>query len=191
MTDREFDQPNLNDETTFNHNDLDWLAFCYVADELDEGMRAKFEARLENDELAQQAVADAVQQARVLYTSLDSTSTNDVKEPVVLAVPMDRNSIKRSGILLASSAAMLMLLAGWAWFSIPLSGNPDALAESDSDRLASAWVETLVVMSDDELDDFIEEESFDTESIDEESDNWMLVALTDIEDSEGLDRETN
>ena len=85
MTDRNSDQPNPDNEPEFKPNDLHWLAFCYIADELAPSERTVFEARLENDELAQQAVVEAVQQAQVLYSTLNSTSFNGGKEPVALA----------------------------------------------------------------------------------------------------------
>lgn len=194
MTDRNSDQPTPDSEAGFNPNDLDWLAFCYVADELVGTQRTDFEARLENDELAQQAVVDAVQQAQVLYSSLNSTSFNDGKEPVVLAAPpfqTQQGSFIRSRALIVTAAAMLMLVAGWAWFTSGNTTGIDTPAASESDRLAVVWVETLDVMSDAEIDEFMDEESPIADSKDEESDHWMLLALTDLEEYEGVDREAN
>lgn len=193
MIERNSDQPNPDNGMKYDANDLDWMAFCYIADELDGAQRARFEARLENDELAQQAVVDAVGQAQVLYSSLNSTSFNDVKEPVaaVHSTRVDRKRHNRALRLFASAAAMLILVTGWLWFSNTEKNNSIELASAESDRLAAAWIDTLAVMSDEELDDFIEEEAPVTDLIDEESDNWMLVALTDLEESEGLNRETN
>jgi hypothetical protein len=194
MTESNSDQPNPDNGMKLDVDDLDWMAFCYIADELDGAQRAQFEARLENDELAQQAVVDAVGQAQVLYSSLNSTSFNDGREPVALAArPIDaqQGSFKRSRALFATAAALLMLFAGWAWFSNANTSDPETLVASESDRLAAAWIDTLAVMSDEELDDFIEEETPTTDLIEEESDNWMLLALTDLEDSEGIEREAN
>lgn len=194
MTDCNSDQHDHNNGAEVNRIDLDWQAFCYVADELDPGERAEFEIRLEDDQQARQAVVDAVHHAQFLYSALNSTSFDDGRESVALAAqpfPAMRSSFKRSGILFTSAAALLMLVAGWAWLWNPNSIGPDSFAGSDSDQLASAWVATLVAMSDEELDEFIEEEVPLADSTDEESDDWMLVALTDLENSEEVDRETN
>ena len=192
MTSRNSDHENQNNGSHIR-GDLDWLAFCYVADELDPEDRAEFEIRLEDCQLARQAVVDAVQQSQVLYSSLNSTSFNDGKEPVSItsrSVAPPQRFFQRSRILFAAAAAMLMLVAGWAWFTSPNPNGSDALANSDSDQLASAWVATLVVMSNDELDDFIDEELPLPELTSEESEDWMLIALTDLENSEGVDHET-
>ncbi len=194
MTDYISDQTNLGDDAEFNSNDVEWLAFCYIADELDHVERDQFENRLENDELAQQAVADAMQFAQVLYSSLNSTSFNDGKEPVAIVsrdVPANQRGFKRARTTFTAAVVMLVVVAGWAWFSNSDLGNSNAVMASDSDRLASAWVETMMVMSDEGLDDFIEDESAIVDSSDEESDDWMLLALTDLEDSEGAEREAN
>lgn len=47
-------------------NDLDWLAFCYVAGELDESQRVAFEAMLAEDQAARDAVVQAVNLSRSL-----------------------------------------------------------------------------------------------------------------------------
>jgi len=188
MTDRNFLQPTPDHEAGLNPNDLDWLAFCYIADELVGTQRTDFEARLEIDELAQQAVVDAVQQAQVLYSSLKSTSFNDGREPAVPPFQSQPGSFKkRSRALIALATAMLMLVAGWAWFTNANTTALNAMAASDSDRLAVVWIESLDVM----IDELMDEESPIADLEDEESDHWMLLALTDLEEHEGLDREAN
>jgi len=47
--------------TTENKNDLDWLAFCYTAGELNAVDAEQFEARLADDQRAREALARAVQ----------------------------------------------------------------------------------------------------------------------------------
>lgn len=190
MTDRISKRTDSNLQAEYDPNDLDWLAFRYVADELEPAERDAFEARLVKDDLAQQSVVDAVQQTQVLYSSLNSTSFNDVKEPVARPPrPFYQSSAKQIAILVASTAALLMLAIGWAWMSSP--GGSDDFGISDSDQLASAWVATLVVMSNEELDEFVVEESLAADTINEDAGDWMFVALTDLEDAEGVDRETN
>lgn len=54
-------------------SDLSWLAFCYVANELDGQARRHFEIRLEQDQVARDAVVQAVNDARLLDLALSST----------------------------------------------------------------------------------------------------------------------
>lgn len=189
---------NHQDQPGFSRqDDVAWMAFCYISDELPDDVRIEFEERLAHDQAAREAVSDAVQQAQVLYSTLNSTSFNGGREPV--ALPARRSAkhakiLRRTRILVASAAALLLIVTGWAWLGS--SGSTDGLAENESERLASAWVATLVVMSDDELDDFIDEElpvgdSVAGNSGDEDSGDWMLVALAEMDDTEGVDRESN
>jgi hypothetical protein len=57
--------------------------------------------------------------------------------------------------------------------------NP--MVASESDGLASAWVETLITMSEEELDEFINEEIPQREATSDGLENWMFVALTESE----------
>jgi len=47
-------------------DDLDWLAFCYIADELSRDEAGAFEARLADDQQAREAVARAVELTRAI-----------------------------------------------------------------------------------------------------------------------------
>ncbi|WP_435018804.1 hypothetical protein TA3x_000790 [Tundrisphaera sp. TA3] len=47
-------------------DDLDWLAFLYVSDEMDDAGRAAFEDRLDRDQSAREAVAGAIGMAQVV-----------------------------------------------------------------------------------------------------------------------------
>jgi len=55
------------------HDRLQWLAFCYVADELTTSQRAEFESRLATDLQAQEALASAVELGGEIYRSYKST----------------------------------------------------------------------------------------------------------------------
>ena len=57
-----------------SNNDLSWQAFCYVANELDAKARRQFEIRLEQDQIARDAVAQAFDDARLLNLAMSSTS---------------------------------------------------------------------------------------------------------------------
>ena len=183
----------IDDESNqgFVPNDSDWLAFCYIADELDEAQRAAFELRLENDEQAQNSLVDAIRESQLVFASLDTTSSNVVQDQVTVSLAPPASSIgstnrsiasKRFGLLVGSAAAILLLVGNWAWFSNPSSNETELAAViSDSDQLASAWVDTVAMMDDEELEELIEED--DRAELDEESSDWMFVALTEIEES--------
>ena len=51
-------------------DDLQWLAFCYVADELDHDQRSAFESRLEIDQTARDAVASAVRHSQTIHAAI-------------------------------------------------------------------------------------------------------------------------
>lgn len=171
-------------EHSQQNDELDWLAFRYIADELGELARARFEARLQDDAVAQQAVVDAVKQAQLIYEALDET-------PVALRRPLSfgnrtkvvtsQYSPKRTGILFTSAAALAMLVAGWGWHA--RRATESAVAGGESERLASAWVESLVTSDDDETDFGFDGESQAVESDEGLPDDWMFVALNDLEHS--------
>ena len=181
MNDRDSRKPHAQ-----NDQELDWLAFCYLANELDDTERIRFESLLENDATAQQAVVEAMEQTQLIYASLDQAPVPIVQR-VSLAAPVAityRRKLTR--VLLASVAALLLIVTGWDWYA----GQHNApIVDGDSDGLASAWVETLVAMNDDSFDGLFEEEvTADDFGTDYLSDDWMFVALTDLEDStEGAD----
>src|SRR5688500_9090345 len=65
--------------------DLQWLAFQYIAGELSEGDMAEFEARLGSDQVAREAVAEAVELAEL-------TALAENRSGEVLTVPVANTS---------------------------------------------------------------------------------------------------
>ena len=168
--------PQYTDNSTTT-SDLDWLAFCYVADELDSAQRAAFEQRLEHDQLAREAVGLAVSHAM----TLDAAIAADVlaktsNRPLPQAV--DKRSSKESAawrlpLALAAAAAALMLIL----FSQSWTGNgSDSTSAED---LAEVWVNTLVSLNQEELEEFVAEDmgGFDLN----DDDSWLFAALDDAE----------
>ena len=164
-------------------SDLDWMAFCYVADELSGLQLAEFESRLETDQEAREAVAQAMALATDIYRS---------DQPAVRSVA-NRNSGVASDthrkILGWSSAAVLLVgISLFAWYLIDSSGNEVADdAVGSAQKLAEVWVNgleddvaiTLVDFSPDSIDEF----EFQSDS-DSEGDDWMLIALNELESAE-------
>lgn len=172
------------------NQDLDWIAFCYIADELDGPAKSEFEARLENDELAQQAVVDAVKGSQLIYTSLKKSETQSGQQacqpalgqltPVSLASRPRQRQLGRVRMIATAAAALLIAAAGWSWYS---NQNNASVAGLDSENLAAAWVFTLVSLNDDQLDDLLEDEVPVINDSQAAYDDWMFVALTDLENS--------
>jgi len=201
------DQNNLNADDSihpFETDDLSWLAFCYIADELNETQRAAFELRLEHDELAQNSLVDAMLESNLVFATLESTSSNFLQNQDMIAIAPqapfthrtdevrgDSGRTKfgtRLGLFLALPVAILIMVGSWSLLSNH-SNDDSAVAEStiedsandESDRLASAWVDTMELMNEAELDELIDEES--QGDLTDESSDWMFVALTDLESS--------
>ena len=164
--------------------DLNWLAFRYIADELDQTERMAFESRLLDCENAREAVVDAVRDSQTLYETLKSES-----QPLVnLAVPKQATHMRRwTAAIVATAAAALLAVNCWSIISPPST----PVIASESDGLAAAWVETLVTMSDTELDEFINEEFPQTEVVTDELDNWMFVALSEADSEESVEGEAH
>ena len=158
---------------------LQWLAFCYVADELNEQDRNEFELRLEDDHEAREAVVDAMQQAELIWLACD-TSNSQTREKSVRLAAKSKTRLTRSAALLASAAALLLMVASWGWFAN--QETPANTGLSESENLAVALAELVEDARDDYvIADGFEEIEFDDQDSFEEDDmsDWMFVALTD------------
>lgn len=125
-------------------DDLDWLAFCYVAGELSDDEQSDWEARLSTDQRAREAVAEAVK----LTTQLSAA----VLPGVAPLAPARRRTAwwERLGWIAVGAAASLLLMLGWNHSANPAGrmGNgaapPAGLSPSQSDlvRVASLLSDT-------------------------------------------------
>ncbi len=185
-------------------NDLDWLAFRYISDELPEEERDLFEQSLAENQAAREAVANAMQQSQLMYAVFD-TQSSDVADAVSVGEKsspgsnshrhISRRSLSRT--LLNLAAAMLLMVGGLVWYS-QVSHDSGAygpvgraVPELGNDEVeASAWVTTLgQSASQGTSSEFalLDEELLYTDAVYEpsESDNdWMLVALVDLASDE-------
>ena len=177
----------MNDKKTELQDELDWLAFCYVADELDPDQRAAFNSRLAVDPAAQQAVADAVGLGQVAYRALQETPRGVVRE--------QRSSYRsvHARVVFAASVALALLGVGWAWYSGQFSAQaPQVAIDSEfqsSEELALTWVYST---SEDEQDwpeyGPLAAEDYTNADWNYEQDDadsgWMAVALNEIENQD-------
>ena len=164
----------MNDIETqnFDPNDLDWLAFCYVADELDDAQTAEFEIRLESDQAARDAVVAAMHSAtaidRALATSVASNTQNQLPEK-------RRTSFWFQPAPLLAAVVALMLLV--ALINFDFKSNDGGVASQGD--LAEAWASSFSEESElaEEVVTLVDYTSFDAEA--EEDNSWLLAALID------------
>lgn len=177
-----------------NGQELEWLAFRYVSDELSESEREQFEKRLETDLSAQTALVDVMQQTQLLYAALGSYQSSDQKSvlPAKRSTTTRRPLLRRQSALVATAAAVLLLIAGWSIYSGNQNGSgttastPTSNAQN-STELAFAWADSLaerdLVLMDSELDELVDEFEMVDFTADGSSEDWMFIALVEMEDS--------
>jgi len=177
-----------------NGQELEWLAFRYISDEMSESERLQFEKRLETDLAAQTALVDAMQQTQLLYAALEAGSNIDQTTvlPAKRSATTRRILLRRQSTLIATAAAVLLLIAGWSIFS----GNQNGLGTTaststgniqSSTELALAWADSIsernLVPIDSELDELVDEFEMVDFSAEGSSEDWMFIALVEMEDS--------
>lgn len=173
-----------NQDTEESKHELDWIAFCYIAGELSDAEAADFENQLEDDVATQQAVVRAMDQARVMDVAFSTPAT----APASIAPAVDHIGSTSTPIprfLFVAAASLMLIVMGWGWYANNPAPESTVDVAAESEQLADAWEYTDVAISEavwvDEFDDSEEDES--ASASDEESDDWMYVALTDLESS--------
>lgn len=164
------------DSNTPPTDDLDWLAFCYLAGELDDKAAADFEAQLETNQAAREALAGAM----ALSQSIADTGTS-----VVPAVARPASRIRwRQAIAWTTAAAAIFLAASWYLGQFDALDNADATgAQLANGDLANTWAEILDESPIDEADETHDANDVTDSEIEFPSDepgvapDWLLVAL--------------
>jgi hypothetical protein len=161
-------------------DDLSWLAFRYVADELDEADRAAFEARLLEDSEACCAVARAVELIGVCLQAESTPAADRAARPF----PRGRSVFVLPALVAA--AAILVATVSNPW-SPPPAGREDAPRPTIALELAWASLQREVAHPLPEPDadewwvDFAEEDGDSGPDPDDELDlnppHWLLVAV--------------
>ena len=129
-----------NKPTDTSPADREWLAFCYIADELDETAREQFEARLATDQVARECVAAAVEQTQLTYAALaaphpSAASLVRGKSFVPELESRSRKSAAAFSTKVVSVAAACVLLAlGWLAFGRKSFDKLERPAIAKSDR---------------------------------------------------------
>jgi len=118
-----------------DQNDLDWLAFRYVAGELTPDQTTQFERRLADDQTARDAVAETVGLAQAIG-ALDAAEWAALECPATasLAASVKRGWARPLGWMLAGAAASLLLFV--SVLSIVDRGGDTPVADDRSDSKA-------------------------------------------------------
>lgn len=137
-------------------NEIDWLAFRYVANEMSNNEREQFEERLFDDQAAREAVASAVE----LTQTIAGIETVEHSVRVATRESNGKRPWQRATWIAAAIAGCLAIVLGWQLVGQVLKGDRspesrlagrDSLDESDSDKLAKAWLdaadESMVIFS--------------------------------------------
>lgn len=140
------------------HDELDWLAFRYVAGEMDAAQMRAFEMRLDEAQDAREAVARAVELANCIAVAERERTV----EPAVSTTA--RRRWRLSNLAAASIGLAGCLLLALATLRLPrLDPSTSTSALSDADQLAVIWSETRQPL-DDPLwpPDQLDEDTFET-----------------------------
>lgn len=188
--------------TATSASELPWLAFCYVANELDSATRREFEIRLERDQSAREAVAQAFDNTWMLDQAL-AQETNELPATVCKLPPTARSSSTKSkpawptallGIGMAGLLAMLLLQLQWKPATVEVAKNTSVPAFSEltntSVSLAETWAdsnwdpesEAEIAGIQANLPQIHQCDLKQELAQDDEQDDWMTATLIDMAD---------
>lgn len=130
---------------TTDHNDLDWLAFCYAAGDLDVAEAEQFEARLADDQAAREALARAVELTQTVAAA--ETHCDDFAASEIpcgdLVTPASRTGLdwnRRLSWMAVGGLASLLLAMLWSGFVGPTwHSAQNRLTAKSRYQLAMAW----------------------------------------------------
>src|SRR5262245_54743822 len=129
--------------TTDHTNDLDWLAFCYAAGDLDPADVELFEARLADDQAAREALARAVELTQTVAAA--ETHCGDSVTPAT-RTNLDWN--RRLSWMAVGGLASLLLAVLWSGFVGPTWNTAqNRLTANSRYQLAMAWNNTRTEFS--------------------------------------------
>lgn len=143
-----------------DREELDWLAFLYVAGELAPDEYNDFERRLEHDPLACDAVSRAVGLTRAVRIAEEEKSAT--------VTPARRSRLQRSLRLVACLSACVLVAVLCRWLLPDGERTPPDVSEAPAvgaAELATAWSETRLELAG------------------QQSDPWALLQVNDSGDS--------
>lgn len=150
-------------------NDLAWLASCYVAGELSVDETAAFEARLETDVAACDAVARAMELNLAIAAAFDARPAT-----IISPLPTTTAPNRRTAGMITALAAMAVAAAGVA-LMVGRGPATNGIARKDgADRLVAAWATGEAARNNVDDDETLEL----ADDADLDPPDWMLAALT-------------
>src|SRR5882724_11426732 len=128
-----------------NNNDLDWLAFCYAAGELESAEAEQFESRLADDQPAREALARAVELCQTVTAA--ETQRRDYVSPAAAQItPAAQAQVEwnqRLSWMAIGGLASLLVALLWTGVVGPTWQSAQRNYRSFSKQnLAFAWNET-------------------------------------------------
>jgi hypothetical protein len=177
-----------------NPNDLDWLAFCYAAGELDAAEADQFEARLADDQSAREALARAVELTQTVAAA--ESQCGDFLVPArntVVAAHAQSEWNKRLSWMAIGGLASLLLALLWSGVVGPTWQTAQRRFHTASQQnLAWAWNETRTeianvheaglwpaVFTSDSDDEAVGTLQFDDTAI-ADAPSWMTAAVFSV-----------
>ena len=171
-----------------NPNDLDWLAFCYAAGELDSAEAEQFEARLADDQLAREASAREVE-----LTQTVAVAESQCGDFLVPAAHAQSEWNKRLSWMAIGGLASLLLALLWSGVVGPTWQTAQRRFHTASQQnLAWAWNETRTeianvheaglwpaVFTGDSDDETVGTLQFDDTAVDD-APSWMTAAVFSV-----------
>ncbi len=127
------------------YNELDWLAFQYLTDELSEDERQAFEARLADDQFAREALAKSVDLTQTL------AAAESFEQPKPAAREVERRAIRWQRVAWFSATMAGCLALALVYQLVIHRSNATSVAQgwgtgaakSDAEQLALLWVDQL------------------------------------------------
>jgi anti-sigma factor RsiW len=157
---------------TTNPQDLDWLAFCYAAGELNSTESEQFEARLADDQAAREALARAVELCQTVTAA--ETHRSNYLAP---AARIQTNWNQRLSWMAVGGLASLLLALLWTGVVGPTWQTAQRNFHAFSQQnLASAWTETRTEIAN------VREAGYWPSLTSIDSDDELLATVSLIED---------
>jgi len=176
-------------------NDLDWMAFQYLADELDQTQRDKFKARLADDQQAREALASAVELTQTISAASHFEHAVTRAERPASDAPKKIRRWRRVAWISTTVAGCLAVLFAYQFIQSlqPIEKSGKGIASqnnSEHQELARRWIETVdeTVVPERAEDEFaLDQEDADSPEFSFSSDeplfttpDWMLAAVSGL-----------
>ena len=184
-------------------SNLDWLAFQYVAGELNAHQHEAFELQLLESQAAREAVASAVE----LCQAVQAASALPASAPVPLLAARSSTWNAPAAWISLAAAACILLVASLQWFSQSdnIANGPAQQPTVEDTSLALVWSELRKLQSEEVADDAAASDAIrlatadglsdddlaiEDGSIEFDSADWILTALADREGDDPIEEPT-